>query len=431
MDREFYGRIADGMRIGLMLTIVVSGCIAIVSVRLRHLFARYRERNIIVVILMISVLLQIVLMLWLNPPPFSDSMYYVDHARRLAQTGSYSGPDGELTAFWPVGYPALLAFLHTISGDMLLTGRIVNILSSVLIILITRSLFANELDREERLLLVAVLAFHPMILFGASPLMTEQVFLVGILGVMLLLTRNMRRWWNGILMGLLLAGASFLRPAGLLFAVALVFVPIAHRRFRTSTILTVIVIVAALAPWTIRNARTFGHFVPIATNGGFNFLMGNHRDASGGLNFDFQYPNGEINEAEASRIAYAQAWEDICSAPFDALLRLPMKLAYSYRRGDAAIIWSIKPVHTKAPNWLLAFFFLSGNLFWYVIVGVSILALIVGRGGLQSRFLRTILLSVAAAVFLIVFVYVGGERYVFPLLPIHAFLFVRFFRRSS
>ena len=45
--------------------------------------------------------------------------------------------------------------------------------------------------------------------------------------------------------------------------------------------LSAIVAIAILAPWTIRNYIVFDRFVPISTNGGFNFWRGNNDVTTG------------------------------------------------------------------------------------------------------------------------------------------------------
>ena len=55
-------------------------------------------------------------------------------------------------------------------------------------------------------------------------------------------------------------------------------------KFRASFLylsLSALVAIAILAPWTIRNYITFDRFVPISTNGGFNFWRGNNDVTTG------------------------------------------------------------------------------------------------------------------------------------------------------
>lgn len=47
------------------------------------------------------------------------------------------------------------------------------------------------------------------------------------------------------------------------------------------TSLTAVIAIAILAPWTIRNYFAFDRFIPISTNGGFNFWRGNNAQTTG------------------------------------------------------------------------------------------------------------------------------------------------------
>jgi len=432
VDRLFYGRIGEGMAAAMLLLLAASVIISVVVLFRRNIPVSIRdvlncrsERQLILIFLILSALLQLSFLFLLSPPPFSDSQYYVSHAERLVETGSYITADGARTAFWPVGYPAFLALLEVVTGNMILVGRLFNILFVLFIIAATWRLFHDALSRNQRLLLVAAMAFHPLILFAAAPLMTDQCFLALLMGA-LLAARMPDAWFKPLVLAALLSAMVYVRPAGLLIAALLLLVLLLAGLSKRQVVLTAILVICALTPWTIRNYAVFHRLVPVATNGGYNFLMGNHSGAGGGLNFDFSYPDTE-NEAVASRNAYRRAIEDMRRDPLQALARIPRKVAHSYRRGDATILWSVKPVHRSLPPWLLAALFYAGNLAWYVMVGFGLLALVLKRVRLRTRLQRYLLTGVVTAVFLMIALYVGGERYVFPLFPFHAYLFARFF----
>ena len=46
-------------------------------------------------------------------------------------------------------------------------------------------------------------------------------------------------------------------------------------------LITIIVIGATIAPWSIRNTKLFGHFVLLSTNGGVSLWVGNNPSATG------------------------------------------------------------------------------------------------------------------------------------------------------
>jgi 4-amino-4-deoxy-L-arabinose transferase-like glycosyltransferase len=79
----------------------------------------------------------------------------------------------------------------------------------------------------------------------------------------------------------LTAGLAILaRPAMLLFLPLAALWLIAHRRPSLAVAL-VVTSLAVITPWTVRNARVYGRFVLIASEGGVTFWTGNHPLARG------------------------------------------------------------------------------------------------------------------------------------------------------
>jgi 4-amino-4-deoxy-L-arabinose transferase-like glycosyltransferase len=80
--------------------------------------------------------------------------------------------------------------------------------------------------------------------------------------------------------GLTAGLAILVRPAMLLFLPFAALWLIAHRRPSLAAVLVVISL-AVITPWTVRNARVYGTFVLIASEGGVTFWTGNHPLARG------------------------------------------------------------------------------------------------------------------------------------------------------
>ena len=186
------------------------------------------------------------------------------------------------------------------------------------------------------------------------------------------------------------------------------------------------VFVLILAPWMYRNYRVFNKLVPISTNGGFNFLMGNHVNSSGGVNFHFSYQDS-LSEVEDSRNAYLKGINDIIEHPVESVIRLPQKIFFSYYRGDSSITWSLKQTKNKIPPIVLSSIFLIANYSFYIIVFAGVLCLISKGGLFKNSGLRYFMLSVFVYFVLIILIYVGAERYVIPLFPIHFYLASKYF----
>ena len=73
------------------------------------------------------------------------------------------------------------------------------------------------------------------------------------------------------------------------------------------SVIFLIVFFLIMMPWGIRNFKVFNSFVPVSTNGGHIFLMGNNEKSSGGINYNFKYDYFNLNEAAESSKAYSVA----------------------------------------------------------------------------------------------------------------------------
>jgi hypothetical protein len=86
------------------------------------------------------------------------------------------------------------------------------------------------------------------------------------------------RW--AIAAGLLIGVAALVRPV-MLFFIPLALAWLLKRRLIGLSVVVAVAALAALAPWTLRNLRTYDRFVLIASEGGVTFWTGNHPLARG------------------------------------------------------------------------------------------------------------------------------------------------------
>lgn len=83
-----------------------------------------------------------------------------------------------------------------------------------------------------------------------------------------------------------------------------------NKLFWRNAILSIVVFIAALTPWTIRNYRVFHKFMPVRGNFGVEFHLGNTADANGLWQF-WLHPSQDPNQFRLYRqmgeVAYAKA----------------------------------------------------------------------------------------------------------------------------
>jgi 4-amino-4-deoxy-L-arabinose transferase-like glycosyltransferase len=213
--------------------------------------------------------------------PTSDAADFNRLARSIADTGHY--PDtsiarpGTPTALNPPGYPHLLGLTYEYVGRSLTTGRALGVVLGTVTVLLL-ALIAWRLWGPAAGAIAGFLGavYPPLVLVNAS-LISETLFVPLLLGVVLLLVAWRRAggsaaWAMAAAAGVLCGLAALTRFVGVLLAVVvLVWIwrqGLTARRRLAMSALVVLAASATIAPWTLRNARAFHSFVPIATEGG-------------------------------------------------------------------------------------------------------------------------------------------------------------------
>lgn len=409
----------------LPASILISFAALFVLISLRHkilnLFQNLDERWLITCLMVFLFLVQVFILIFIKTQSYSDSKKYLELADRLFTTGSYINEYGNKTAFYPVGLPALLCFLKIIFGDMLMAGRIFNIIFSLATMFFIYKVFRQFLKKNELYLFLPVFFLFPNNFFAVNPILTEQVFSFLLWSFIYLFFRKEKFLpvVGGIILGLML----YFRSYSFLILLVIFFysfkMGLLKKYFRNILVMTVMMVMVAM-PWFVRNYLTFNSIVPMTTNGGFNFLMGNHKASYGNINFDFHYNMDNSNEAEESYRTYVAGLKEIFTNPIRLIYLLPLKLIHTYKRGDVYLTWSLKKTENSLNPLLISFFFYLTNLTFYFVLFVGILKLfLIKNFSMPQKFFLYLIMS-----FLIIcLIYVGNERYILPVLSIHFYFF--------
>jgi 4-amino-4-deoxy-L-arabinose transferase-like glycosyltransferase len=216
------------------------------------------------------------------PAIVTDSFLYGDIAKNWLQHGMYglSGPDEISPTYARLpGYPAFLAIIFAIFGmehyrAVLVVQIIIDVATCVLCADIARRLFGAKAAKISFLLA----ALCPFLANYSAAALTEtlEVFFTAAALDCALAGLQQKRLGMWALCGLSCGAAILLRPDGgllpfvlVLYLVWTVFFrrhspPLSRRYLFESALLLSVVCVICLAPWTIRNWRTFHQFQPLA-----------------------------------------------------------------------------------------------------------------------------------------------------------------------
>jgi 4-amino-4-deoxy-L-arabinose transferase-like glycosyltransferase len=273
----------------------------------RWLRAFAERRWVVPALFALALGLRLLLILLLPQQPASDGAFYFSRAVGLANGHGYS-ESGLPTAFWPVGYPALLAATMLLFGPSLLGPMLLNLVASAailgLILWFGRRVAGGELAARFAGLLYAL---YPAHIAYTGAVMSETSYTALAMAAFALLVARPRdaRWL--LLSGLLFGAATLVRPQTLLFpGGALVALLIVSRDFRWRDAAKAVLIVhlalaAIVLPWSLRNERVLGAFVLVSTNGGVSLLTGANDEATGD---HFEWADGPL--WHASGIPYDQ-----------------------------------------------------------------------------------------------------------------------------
>jgi 4-amino-4-deoxy-L-arabinose transferase-like glycosyltransferase len=244
-------------------------------------------RWVVPAILLTAVVLRLGVILAFPITPRTDSLWYLERGREIAAGMGYQ-EGGFPTAFWPVGYPALVALATGIFGPTLFGPILFNLvaqgLTVVLILWLARKLGTGEGAARLAALFYAV---YPAHIAGTGDTAAEPTAtLVMMAGIALVVKARGRIGWT-LLGGLVLGLATLMRPQVMLFPPFLVGAlwlagQVTWRRALVMLVLAMVGLGAAVAPWTLRNQAVLGAAVPVSTNGGIALQAGANDLADGG-----------------------------------------------------------------------------------------------------------------------------------------------------
>lgn len=285
-------------------------------------------------------------MLYAAREPFGffggDQTAYLEVGRGIADGDGYrSLVTGEPSAFWPPGYPLVVAAVALVvergpvPGDLpVWMGVVQAVVGAATIVPVWWLARATTGRARAGTIAAALVALWPSLVLYTAAFHLETVFIAVLLGTLVLLARG-----SIPAGGLALGAAVLVRP----FALPVVaIVAVARRSVRAAAVVAVLVLVVQV-PWVVRNAIVLDAFVPSSTNAGDTLCI-DHRDGGdGGFAFAPEcfaglddVPPDRI-EVERNERNLREAVDWVVENPGDEVRRWPDRAVELLRHDHAAL----------------------------------------------------------------------------------------------
>jgi hypothetical protein len=339
---------------------------------------RWRRWIVASLVVGFALRLAFALVYWMGQPLTHDEREYLALARSIARGDGFVYPadepvSGTAQRFGRApGYPLFLAMVHVTEPVDSVPARVKiaqSIVSTVGVWLI--ALIAGRVAGARAAVAAAwIAALYPPLVFIPAYALSETLYSTVALGAAWMLERETVRVSGtrtaGVpVLGAVLTGAGILVRPAMLFFVPFAAVWMVWKRNVRAAVLFVVVALACVAPWTIRNALVYGRFVLVASEGGVTFWTGNNPLARGEgdlaanpelkqaeLAFRNRYP--ELTAEEREPLYYREAFAWIRTHPADWAALLVRKAFFTVVPfGPSYTLHSTKYVLASAGAYLL------------------------------------------------------------------------------
>lgn len=243
------------------------------------------EASVIIVVLSFAVKLGYILILGgglgTYPAEGTDAAFYDVAARNLLSSGVYGPVSGEPTTGMPPGESFFLATLYAVSNYSFTFAKLAHVAVLTLVAVLTYFIGREIFDSRVGFWAGVLTAIDPSLAYLSGTFLSEALFIfLMVLGMYLLVPPDAgKKPLRLIFSGILFALAGLTRNQGWLFSIALwlgALVTFGRLiRIRAATIV-LLAMVVTMAPWTFRNYRLTGHFIPVSSEGGLTLWASNN-----------------------------------------------------------------------------------------------------------------------------------------------------------
>ncbi len=218
-----------------------------------------------------------------DPDMGTEHLEYDQLARNLLAGHGYRlSPMAPPTAVRPPGTPFILAAIYAVCGEHYATVRIIFSLLGALTCLVLFFVARRFVPDHWALAAAAVLALDPAHAYYSMHLFSETPWTLMITFAILLYFRaeESGRRLSFITQGIVLGLAALTRPIALVYpffqAALVIFNPTSRSPRRWMALIPILLMLATVLPWSLRNAARLGRFALISTQGGTTLYGANN-----------------------------------------------------------------------------------------------------------------------------------------------------------
>lgn len=252
-----------------------------------------------------------------------DEEEYFIYVKNFLVTHTFTFDGIHSTAMRPPGYPFLLMAFGALGADRVIL-RMLNFLALAASIVIFYLWLKEHADARAGVIGVGLIVCYPVLFYAAGTFFPQTVGALLFLLTLYIVSKKPLTLWQAGIAGLVL-GCLILTIPTFAFGIPLIGLWLVWReRAWRSAVLFVMAAGLMIGIWTLRNYRVFNTFVFVATNSGFNLLIGNAPETTpnSGLTIDFNKFKDEaagLDELQADAFYRAKAMRFILDNKTQAL----------------------------------------------------------------------------------------------------------------
>ncbi len=221
----------------------------------------------------------------------TGTVEYERLARQVAGGHGFRLHPGEAPILWrPPLYVYLLASLFTLGREPVAAVLLLQMLFHAGAAMLVYRMGERWFGPRTALLGVAALSVYPLFAVNAGRMMPESLYVLEVAALAAVLVRHRERpgWRHAAALGALTGVAALTKASIQFFPLFLLAWELLvrrrvlpARRALAHGAVAIGVAAAVVAPWTLRNYRVSGEFIPIDTSGGYTFWIGNRLASDG------------------------------------------------------------------------------------------------------------------------------------------------------